>query len=101
MLDRLGDRRVVIIDVRGRGSRDAPPTGYAWEDHIGDLRAVVASLEVERQILVAFSRGSSHAQLIVTQPVPPPPLTPARGGSDRDGSSQYDPAPFGRGVSDG
>jgi pimeloyl-ACP methyl ester carboxylesterase len=61
MLDRIGDRRVVIVDVRGRGASDAPPAGYAWEDHIGDLRAVVASLEVERPILVAFSRGSSYA----------------------------------------
>jgi pimeloyl-ACP methyl ester carboxylesterase len=61
LLDRLGDRRVVVADVRGRGSSDAPLSGYTWEDHIGDLRAVVASLEVDRPVLVAFSRGSSYA----------------------------------------
>src|SRR5258707_10215947 len=61
MPDRLGDRRVLVIDVRGRGRSDAPPAGYAWEDHIGDLRAVVGSLKLEPPVLVAFSRGSSYA----------------------------------------
>lgn len=59
--DRLGDRRVVVADLRGRGRSDAPPTGYTWEDHIGDLRAVAESLELERPVLVAFSRGSAYA----------------------------------------
>ena len=61
MLDRLGDRRVVVADLRGRGGSDAPHAGYAWEDHIGDLRAVIESLQLDRPILVAFSRGSSYA----------------------------------------
>jgi pimeloyl-ACP methyl ester carboxylesterase len=61
LLDRLGDRRVLAVDLRGRGRSDAPRTGYAWEDHIGDLRAVVESLKLEKPILVAFSRGSSYA----------------------------------------
>jgi pimeloyl-ACP methyl ester carboxylesterase len=60
-LDRLGDRRVLVIDVRGRGRSDAPHVGYAWEDHIGDLRAVVESRKLEPPVLVAFSRGSSYA----------------------------------------
>jgi len=33
----------------------------AWEDHVADLRAVVASLGLDRPILVAFPRGSSYA----------------------------------------
>jgi pimeloyl-ACP methyl ester carboxylesterase len=61
MLDRLGDRRVVAADLRGRGRSDAPDTGYAWEDHIDDVRRVVESLALDRPILVAFSRGSSYA----------------------------------------
>ncbi len=65
MLDRLGDRlgapRILVVDLRGRGSSDAPHTGYAWEDHIGDLRAVVESLKLEQPALVGFSRGSSYA----------------------------------------
>jgi pimeloyl-ACP methyl ester carboxylesterase len=61
MLGRLGDRRIAVIDVRGRGRSDAPLAGYSWEDHIGDLRAVVESLECGPPVLVAFSRGSSYA----------------------------------------
>ena len=61
LLDALGDRRVVIVDVRGRGRSDVPDTGYRWEDHIGDLRAAVEQLDVDRPIVVAFSRGSSYA----------------------------------------
>ena len=59
--DRLGDRRVLVIDVRGRGRSDAPQAGYAWQDHTGDLRAVVESRNLEPPVLVAFSRGSSYA----------------------------------------
>lgn len=58
---RLGGRRVAVIDVRGRGRSDAPPSGYTWEDHVGDLRAVVESLQLDSPVLVAFSRGSSYA----------------------------------------
>jgi pimeloyl-ACP methyl ester carboxylesterase len=61
LLDRLGDRHVLAVDVRGRGRSDAPVSGYAFEDHIGDLRAVVESFELRQPILVAFSRGSSYA----------------------------------------
>ncbi len=61
MLGRLGDRRVLVVDLRGRGRSDVPRVGYTWEDHIGDLRAVVAALGLSAPILVAFSRGSSYA----------------------------------------
>jgi pimeloyl-ACP methyl ester carboxylesterase len=61
LADALAGRRVVIVDVRGRGESDAPAHGYRWEDHIGDLAAVVDALALDRPILVAFSRGSSYA----------------------------------------
>jgi len=60
LLDALADRRVVVVDVRGRGRSDVPASGYTWEHHIGDLRAVVEDLDVDRPIVVAFSRGSSY-----------------------------------------
>ena len=60
LLDRLGDRRVVVVDVRGRGQSDVPASGYRWEDHIADLRAVVEATGLDRPLLVAFSRGSSY-----------------------------------------
>jgi pimeloyl-ACP methyl ester carboxylesterase len=61
LLDALGDRRVVAVDVRGRGRSDAPEQGYRWEDHYGDIAAAVDTLGLDRPILVAFSRGSSYA----------------------------------------
>jgi pimeloyl-ACP methyl ester carboxylesterase len=61
LLDALGERRVVVVDVRGRGGSDVPDSGYTWEHHISDLRAVVAALHIDRPIVVAFSRGSSYA----------------------------------------
>src|SRR5689334_9334438 len=53
--------RGVIVDVRGRGRSDVPDTGYRWEDHIGDLHAVVEATGLDHPIVVAFSRGSSYA----------------------------------------
>jgi pimeloyl-ACP methyl ester carboxylesterase len=60
LLDALGDRRVVVVDVRGRGRSDVPESGYTWEHHIEDLRVVVEELGVDRPIVVTFSRGSSY-----------------------------------------
>jgi pimeloyl-ACP methyl ester carboxylesterase len=60
LLDALGDRRVVVVDVRGRGRSDVPEAGYTWEHHIADLRAVVDDLALDHPIVVAFSRGSSY-----------------------------------------
>jgi pimeloyl-ACP methyl ester carboxylesterase len=61
LLEALGDRRVVAVDVRGRGRSDAPASGYRWEDHYGDVAAVVSELDVSWPVIVAFSRGSSYA----------------------------------------
>jgi len=38
-----------------------PESGYTWEDHIADLRAIVDAVGIDRPIVVAFSRGSSYA----------------------------------------
>jgi pimeloyl-ACP methyl ester carboxylesterase len=61
LLTALGNRRVVIVDVRGRGQSDAPEQGYRWEDHYGDLAAMVEACALDRPVFVAFSRGSSYA----------------------------------------
>jgi len=61
LLDALGERRVVVVDVRGRGRSDVPERGYRWEDHISDVRAVIDETRLDRPVLVAFSRGSSYA----------------------------------------
>ncbi len=61
LLDALGDRRVLIVDVRGRGGSDAPEQGYTWADHYGDLLAAMATAELDRPVVIGFSRGSSYA----------------------------------------
>ena len=61
LLDSLGDRRVLIVDVRGRGGSDAPESGYTWADHYGDLLAAAETAGLDRPVVVGFSRGSSYA----------------------------------------
>lgn len=61
LLDGLGDRRVLVVDVRGRGGSDAPEQGYRWADHYGDLLAAMATAGLDRPVVIGFSRGSSYA----------------------------------------
>jgi non-heme chloroperoxidase len=61
MLEYLAPRRVLVVEVRGRGSSEAPPSGYAVADHARDLEAVVAEEGLERFHLMTFSRGTSWA----------------------------------------
>jgi len=56
----LGPRPAAAVSVRGRGQSEAPPQGYRFEDHVGDLEAVVDDLGWDRFAVVAFSRGSSY-----------------------------------------
>jgi pimeloyl-ACP methyl ester carboxylesterase len=49
------------VSVRGRGRSDAPESGYAFEDHVADVAAVVDHLGWTRTAMVGFSRGSSYA----------------------------------------
>ena len=41
VLEFFAPRRVLVVEVRGRGGSEAPTTGYAAGDHTADLRAVV------------------------------------------------------------
>jgi len=61
LVDALPERHVVVVDVRGRGESDAPESGYTWEDHYGDVAAVIRATGSDRPVLVGFSRGSSYA----------------------------------------
>jgi pimeloyl-ACP methyl ester carboxylesterase len=61
LLDGLGDRRVVIVDVRGRGRSEAPDHGYTWEDHYGDVLAAMAATSIDRPIAMGYSRGTPYA----------------------------------------
>jgi pimeloyl-ACP methyl ester carboxylesterase len=61
LLAALAPRAAVAVSVRGRGQSDAPASGYAWQDHVDDVAAVVDHLGWARTALVGFSRGSSYA----------------------------------------
>lgn len=52
-------RRVLVVEVRGRGGSEAPPDGYAASDHAADLRAVLDEEGIERFHLMTFSRGTT------------------------------------------
>jgi pimeloyl-ACP methyl ester carboxylesterase len=57
----VAPRPAVAVSVRGRGRSDAPESGYAFEDHVADVAAVVDHLGWTRTAMVGFSRGSSYA----------------------------------------
>jgi pimeloyl-ACP methyl ester carboxylesterase len=54
-------RRVVVIDLRGRGRSDTPDRGYARDDHVGDIETVLADAGIDRFHLMTFSRGTAYA----------------------------------------
>ncbi|MDA8044762.1 MAG: alpha/beta hydrolase [Actinomycetota bacterium] len=69
VLDLFGDRRLLVVDPRGRGSSDSPETGYSAADQAGDLYAVLEDNGIERFHLMTFSRGTSFGlRLAVEHP---------------------------------
>ncbi len=59
MLEYLAPRRLLVVEVRGRGRSDAPLSGYAAADHATDLGAVLDEEGIDRFHLVTFSRGTT------------------------------------------
>jgi non-heme chloroperoxidase len=59
----IGDfgRRVIVVELRGRGLSDTPDDGYALADHAGDIAAVVNAVTSGPVHLMAFSRGTCYA----------------------------------------
>jgi pimeloyl-ACP methyl ester carboxylesterase len=69
LLDDVAPRRLLVVEVRGRGSSEAPATGYATEDHAADLRAVLDEEGIDRFHLMTFSRGTTWGlELAATMP---------------------------------
>ncbi len=50
----------IAISLRGRGKSTSPLKGYALEDHISDIEAVINKESIEKCILYGFSRGTSY-----------------------------------------
>jgi non-heme chloroperoxidase len=54
-------RRILVVDLRGRGRSDTPDTGYSRDDHVADIEAVLDDAGVDRFHLMSFSRGTAYA----------------------------------------
>ena len=52
------ERRVLVMDVRGRGLSDKPASGFELPDYAGDVAAMVAELSLERPIVLGHSMGA-------------------------------------------
>lgn len=59
VLEFFAPRRALVVEVRGRGGSEAPPTGYTAADHAADLRAVLDEERIRRFHLMTFSRGTT------------------------------------------
>ena len=55
------DHRIITIDLRGFGQSDKPEAGYTSETYVADLKAVIASLGLERPIIAGWSMGGAVA----------------------------------------
>lgn len=53
--------RVLRVDLRGHGDSDAPPTGYAPEDHASDLHNLFDILGIPSAHIVGLSLGAGVA----------------------------------------
>ena len=61
LLTELGNRRVVTVDVRGRGQSDAPERATGGKTTTATSRPWWRRVALDRPVFVAFSRGSSYA----------------------------------------
>lgn len=55
----FGDRRLLVVELRGRGGSDAPASGYSPAEQAGDVAAVLGAEGVTRFHLMTFSRGTT------------------------------------------
>jgi N-formylmaleamate deformylase len=49
---------VIMVDARGHGRSDAPPTGYGPVDQAADLADVIAALDLRRPVVIGHSMGA-------------------------------------------
>jgi len=86
VIDQLADEhRCVAPDLRGYGDSDAPDAGYETGEMADDVIALIASLRLERYVLVGHSMGGKIAlavaarrpaglrSLVLLAPSPPTP----------------------------
>lgn len=59
--DLRDDHEVVSLDIRGHGQSDAPETGYAVDDRIADIDAIIDHLGLADPVLLGHSMGATTA----------------------------------------
>ena len=77
-LDFFKPRRLIVVEMRGRGGSDAPESGYSVADQAGDVEAVIQDNDLSRFHLMTFSRGTTPA-IEVAMCTPPRAATLAIG----------------------
>jgi pimeloyl-ACP methyl ester carboxylesterase len=77
-LEFMAPRRLLVVEMRGRGGSDAPPRGYSVPEQAGDVEAVIAANNLNRFHLMTFSRGTTPS-IEVARRKPPRAATLAIG----------------------
>lgn len=57
------DYDVIMVDARGHGRSDAPPTGYTPADRAADLAGFIQTLPLNRPCLIGHSMGADTVAL--------------------------------------
>jgi len=60
-------RDVVMPDARGHGNSDAPPHGYLYPDHAGDVVGLIEALGLATPVLLGHSMGGMTASVAASQ----------------------------------
>ncbi len=60
-MESLAPRRCLAISLRGAGKSEAPEKGYAFEDHVSDVEAIIQASQLSSFCLMAYSMGVPYA----------------------------------------
>jgi pimeloyl-ACP methyl ester carboxylesterase len=62
-----GDCDVVTPDARGHGQSSAPPRGYLYPDHAGDVIGLIETLGLAAPVLLGHSMGGMTAAVVASR----------------------------------
>lgn len=61
------DFDVILVDARGHGQSDTPPTGYAPDNHAADVAALITQLRLNQPVLIGHSMGANTAAVTAAE----------------------------------
>lgn len=66
------DFDMIMLDARGHGRSDGPPSGYSYDDYAADTAGAIAALKLDKPIVLGHSMGAVTAlTLAATHPSAP------------------------------